>query len=50
MGGETNGDDGGRYFREGLFEKNDIGQIGQRPKQVKKKGGFEKIDVHRNSF
>jgi hypothetical protein len=50
MGGESNGDEAERNFREGPFKKNDIGQIGQCPKKVKKSGKFEKMDIHIESL
>jgi hypothetical protein len=46
MGGESNGEEAKRNFREGPFEENDIGQIGQCPQKVKKSGEFEKMDIH----
>ena len=46
MGCEPDDDNGRGQFGEGLFEKKDIDQIGQRPQQIKKRGEFEKLDIH----
>jgi hypothetical protein len=47
MGSKTNGDDTDGQLGEIFFKEDNIDQIGEASKKVKKRGKLKKIDIHK---